>query len=201
MPEYENIVLESQSLATIIYTSGTTGRPKGVVYHHRGAYLNAMGQVLSWRMVLNPVYLTIVPLFHCNNWVHTWSIPAVGGTVVCCRDITPKAIYDAIADEGVTHFCGAPIVLSFVINATPEQRRPFSHQVNVMTAAAPPPVPKPPAITAMNLRFMARAMDRPKDVLPTPGGPTKQSMGPFMRLFNFRTLKYSRIRSFTFCRS
>ncbi len=84
----------------IIYTSGTTGRPKGVVYHHRGAYLMTMGTVVTWRMVLYPRFLTIVPLFHCNGWNHTWMMPLVGGTVVCCRDIRAKAIYDAIADEG-----------------------------------------------------------------------------------------------------
>ncbi len=128
--EWESIALN--------YTSGTTGKPKGVVYHHRGAYLNAMGQVLSWRMVLNPVYLTIVPLFHCNGWCHTWMMPAVGGTVVCCRDIRADAIFDAIADEGVTHFGGAPIVLNTLINAPQDQRRKFDHVVEVFTAGAPP---------------------------------------------------------------
>ncbi|KUF10443.1 AMP-binding protein [Pseudoponticoccus marisrubri] len=128
---------EWESLA-LNYTSGTTGRPKGVVYHHRGAYLNAMGQVLSWRMTLNPVYLTIVPLFHCNGWCHTWMMPALGGTVVCCRDITAPAIFDAIADEGVTHFGGAPIVLNMLVNAPAEQRRNFDHVVEVFTAGAPP---------------------------------------------------------------
>ncbi|EPX79516.1 AMP-binding protein [Salipiger mucosus] len=128
---------EWESLA-LNYTSGTTGRPKGVVYHHRGAYLNAMGQVLSWRMVLHPVYLTIVPLFHCNGWCHTWMMPAVGGIVVCCRDITAKALYDAFADEGVTHFGGAPIVLNMLVNATEADKRDFSQTVEVFTAGAPP---------------------------------------------------------------
>ena len=128
---------EWESLA-LNYTSGTTGRPKGVVYHHRGAYLNAMGQVLSWRMVLHPVYLTIVPLFHCNGWCHTWMMPAIGGTLVCCRDITARAIYAAIADEGVTHFGGAPIVLNMLVNAPAEERRAFGHVVEVFTAGAPP---------------------------------------------------------------
>ena len=129
---------EWESLA-LNYTSGTTGRPKGVVYHHRGAFLNTMGTVVSWGMTMHPVYLTIVPLFHCNGWCHTWMVPAVGGTVVCCRDITARAIYDAIADHGVTHFGGAPIVLNTIINARPEDRRPFSHRVEVFTAGAPPP--------------------------------------------------------------
>ena len=128
--EWESIALN--------YTSGTTGQPKGVVYHHRGAYLNAMGQVLSWRMTLHPVYLTIVPLFHCNGWCHTWMMPLVGGTLVCCRDITAPAIFDAIADEGVTHFGGAPIVLNMLVNAPASERRSFDHIVEVFTAGAPP---------------------------------------------------------------
>ena len=128
---------EWESLA-LNYTSGTTGRPKGVVYHHRGAYLNAMGQVLSWRMVLNPVYLTIVPLFHCNGWCHTWMMPAVGGTLACCREIAAKPIFEAIAEEGVTHFGGAPIVLNTLINAPEDERRDFPQVVEVFTAGAPP---------------------------------------------------------------
>jgi len=128
---------EWESLA-LNYTSGTTGKPKGVVYHHRGAYLNAMGQVLSWRMVLHPVYLTIVPLFHCNGWCHTWMMPMVGGTLVCCRDITAQNIFDAIAEEGVTHFGGAPIVLNMLVNSPEEDRRVFDHTVEVFTAGAPP---------------------------------------------------------------
>ncbi len=132
MPEDE---WESLSLN---YTSGTTGRPKGVVYHHRGAYLMTMGTVVSWRMVLHPVFMAIVPLFHCNGWNHTWMMPLVGGTVVCCRDITPQAIYNGIADEGVTHFGGAPIVLNMIVNAPAEARRDFDHIVEVFTAGAPP---------------------------------------------------------------
>jgi len=129
---------EWESLA-LNYTSGTTGRPKGVVYHHRGAYLMTMGTVVSWQLTLRPIYLTIVPLFHCNGWNHTWMMPLLGGTVVCCRDITAKNIYDAIADEGVTHFGGAPIVLSTIVNADASERRDFSHTVEVFTAGAPPP--------------------------------------------------------------
>ncbi|RRH75503.1 AMP-binding protein [Falsigemmobacter faecalis] len=128
---------EWESLA-LNYTSGTTGRPKGVVYHHRGAALAAQGQVISWRMVLHPRYLTIVPLFHCNAWCHPWMMPLVGGTMICCRDITAGAIYAAIADEGVTHFGGAPIVLNTLINARDEERRSFPQTVEVFTAGAPP---------------------------------------------------------------
>ncbi|MFZ5962073.1 AMP-binding protein [Thalassococcus sp. BH17M4-6] len=138
-PAYDWIMPEDEweSLA-LNYTSGTTGRPKGVVYHHRGAYLMCMGTIVSWRMVLHPIYLTIVPLFHCNGWNHTWMMPAVGGTLVCCRDITAPAIYNAIADEGVTHFGGAPIVLNTLVNAPKDQRRDFDQTVEVFTAGAPP---------------------------------------------------------------
>ncbi|MCB2128429.1 MAG: AMP-binding protein, partial [Rhodobacteraceae bacterium] len=129
---------EWESLA-LNYTSGTTGRPKGVVYHHRGAYLLAMGTAVTWAVGSRPVYLTIVPLFHCNGWCHTWMLPAVGGTLVCCRDVTAKNIYDAIADEGVTHLGGAPIVLNSIINARQSDRRAFDHVVEVYTAGAPPP--------------------------------------------------------------
>ncbi|MEQ6201633.1 AMP-binding protein [Sulfitobacter sp. HNIBRBA2951] len=128
---------EWESLA-LNYTSGTTGRPKGVVYHHRGAYLMTMGTVISWRMVLHPVFMQIVPLFHCNGWNHTWMMPLIGGTLVCARDITAKAIFDAIADEKVTHFGGAPIVLNMMVNAGADEQRPFDHAVEVFTAGAPP---------------------------------------------------------------
>ena len=122
----------------INYTSGTTGDPKGVVYHHRGAYLNALGNTLEWDMGRHPTYLWTLPMFHCNGWCFPWTIAAKAGTNVCLRKVTAKAIYDAIADEGVDHLCGAPIVLGFMINAGPDAR-PFSHTCRVMTAAAPPP--------------------------------------------------------------
>ena len=128
---------EWESLA-LNYTSGTTGRPKGVVYHHRGAYLMTMGTAISWPLPRGVKYLTIVPLFHCNNWNHVWALPMVGGTAVCCRDITAKNIHDAIADEGVTHFGGAPIVLNMIVNAKEADRRPVDHVVEVFTAGAPP---------------------------------------------------------------
>ena len=128
---------EWESLA-LNYTSGTTGRPKGVVSHHRGSYLMTMGTVISWQMTLNPVFMTIVPLFHCNGWNHTWMMPVLGGTLVCCRDIVASAIYDAIADEGVQYFGGAPIVLNMIVNAKPEERRKFNKTVEVFTAGAPP---------------------------------------------------------------
>ena len=139
-PEFQWVMPEDEweSLA-LNYTSGTTGRPKGVVCHHRGAYLMTMGTAISWPMPRHARYLTIVPLFHCNNWNHTWMMPMIGGTVICCRDITASAIYDAIADEAVTHFGAAPIVLNTIVNAKAEDRRAFDHVVEVFTAGAPPP--------------------------------------------------------------
>ncbi len=121
------------------YTSGTTGDPKGVVYHHRGAYLNALSNALGWNMAHHPVYLWTLPMFHCNGWCFPWTVAALAGTNVCLRKVQAKAIFDAIADRRVTHFCGAPIVLGIILNAPPEDRRTFDHTVEVMTAAAPPP--------------------------------------------------------------
>ena len=121
------------------YTSGTTGRPKGVLYHHRGAYLLALGNILEWHMGERPIYLWTLPMFHCNGWCFPWTLAAKAGTSVCLRKVTAKGIYDAIADEAVDHLCGAPIVLKFMIDATSEERRAFSHRCKVMTAAAPPP--------------------------------------------------------------
>lgn len=129
---------EWESSLALNYTSGTTGRPKGVVYSHRGAYLMTMGTVISWQMVLRPRYLTIVPLFHCNGWNHTWMMSVLGGTVVCCRNVTAAAIYKAIAEQKISHFGAAPIVLNAIVNTAPEDRRAFSHRVEVFTAGAPP---------------------------------------------------------------
>jgi fatty-acyl-CoA synthase len=124
---------------SLCYTSGTTGNPKGVVTHHRGAYLNAIGNVLAWSMGHNPVYLWTLPMFHCCGWCYPWSIAMQGGTNVCLRRIAAKDIYAAIDDHGVTHFCGAPIVLNFIINASDEDRRALKGPINVMTAGAAPP--------------------------------------------------------------
>jgi len=129
---------EWESLA-LNYTSGTTGRPKGVVYHHRGAYMMTMGTAVAWQMPLFAKYLTIVPLFHCNGWNHSWMMPMLGGTIVCCREIRAKDIYDAIADEKIGYLGGAPIVLNMLVNAPEAERRDFDHIVQVYTAGAPPP--------------------------------------------------------------
>ncbi len=129
---------EWDSLA-LNYTSGTTGRPKGVVYHHRGAYLMTTGTAIAWQMPLYARYLTIVPLFHCNGWNHSWMMPMLGGTIICCRDVAAAPIYNAIADEKAAYFGGAPIVLNTIVNADDSERREFDHVVNVYTAGAPPP--------------------------------------------------------------
>ncbi len=121
------------------YTSGTTGNPKGVVYHHRGAYLTAVGNVLSFGMQKHPVYLWTLPMFHCNGWCFTWTVCLMAGIHVCLRRLDAGAIYEAIAEHGVTHLCGAPIVMGMLINASEADRKPLPHPVAFMTAAAPPP--------------------------------------------------------------
>ncbi len=121
------------------YTSGTTGNPKGVVYHHRGAYLNALANATVWDMAHHPVYLWTLPMFHCNGWCFPWTLAALAGTSICLRKVSGESIYRAIAEQGVDHFCGAPTVLSMIVNAPPEERRPLPHPVKAMTAAAPPP--------------------------------------------------------------
>jgi fatty-acyl-CoA synthase len=129
---------EWQSIA-LNYTSGTTGNPKGVVYAHRGTYLNAIGNVVSWGMSGHPVYLWTLPMFHCNGWCFPWTLTLLAGTNICLRRVEAKPIYDAIADHGVTHMCGAPIVMQLVAGASANDKRAFSQTVNFMTAAAPPP--------------------------------------------------------------
>ena len=121
------------------YTSGTTGHPKGVVVHHRGAHLNAVGQALACEMPMHPVYLWTLPMFHCNGWTFTWGVTLQAGTHICLRRVEPAPIYDAIADHGVTHMCGAPIVMNMIANAPDAMRRKFSQRVRAMTGGAAPP--------------------------------------------------------------
>jgi len=121
------------------YTSGTTGNPKGVVYHHRGAALMCYGNALAGTMVEHPVLLWTLPMFHCNGWCMPWSLSAVAGTHVCLRWVRASAIFEAIATHGVTHLCGAPIVMSTLVNAAESERKSFSQKVRFMAAAAPPP--------------------------------------------------------------
>jgi len=121
------------------YTSGTTGDPKGVVYHHRGAYLLAIGNVLTGSMGKHCVYLWTLPMFHCNGWCFPWTVSVVAGTHVCLRQVRAAAMYDAIARHKVTHLCGAPIVMATLLNAPADEKKPLPHVVEFFTAAAPPP--------------------------------------------------------------
>ncbi len=129
---------EWQAIA-LNYTSGTTGNPKGVVYHHRGAYLNALSNILVWNMPRHPAYLWTLPMFHCNGWCFPWTVTAQAGTHVCLRRVDAQHIFAAIADHGVTHLCGAPVVMSMLINADDKSKREFDRTIELMTAAAPPP--------------------------------------------------------------
>ncbi|KQP10248.1 acyl-CoA synthetase [Methylobacterium sp. Leaf99] len=121
------------------YTSGTTGDPKGVVYHHRGAALLSLGNVITGNLGQHPVYLWTLPMFHCNGWCFPWTLSVVAGTHVCLRQVRAGALYESIARHGVTHLCGAPIVMQLLLGASDAERRPLPHRVAFLTAAAPPP--------------------------------------------------------------
>ena len=121
------------------YTSGTTGNPKGVVYSHRGATLNALSNVMEWDMPKHAVYLWTLPMFHCNGWCFSWTLAARAGVNVCLRRVDPKAIFDAIRTHGVTHYCGAPIVHAAMVAAPAELKQGITHQVKAMVAGAAPP--------------------------------------------------------------
>jgi fatty-acyl-CoA synthase len=153
-PEYAWRMPEDEWDAIALnYTSGTTGNPKGVVYHHRGAALMCYANTLETGMGLHPVYLWTLPMFHCNGWCFPWSLSVVAGTHVCLRWVRAKAMYDAIADHKVTHLSGAPIVMTTLLNAKPEEKRPISHTVWVNHAAAPPPQAVLDAMTAASFRL------------------------------------------------
>ncbi len=139
-PEFEwTLPSDEWQALSLNYTSGTSGKPKGVVYHHRGSYLMALGTVAAWHLPAHPVYLYTVPMFHCNGWGHMWAMAFAGATVVCPDAITAKDIFNCIEQFGVTHFGGAPVVLSMLINAPENEKKSVPHTVQVMTAGAPPP--------------------------------------------------------------
>jgi len=121
------------------YTSGTTGNPKGVVYHHRGAYLNAISNIVSWGMPPHAVYLWTLPMFHCNGWCFPWTMAANAGTNVCLRRVDAKMIFDLMREHRVTHYCGAPIVHNTLINSPPEWKGGIAQTVNCLVAGAAPP--------------------------------------------------------------
>jgi fatty-acyl-CoA synthase len=121
------------------YTSGTTGNPKGVVYHHRGAFLEAVGNIMMWPLPPRAIYLWTLPMFHCNGWCYTWAVTAMGGTHICLRRVDPPLVFRLIAQHRVTHLCGAPTVLTMLIQTPPEQRTPFDHVVEIETGGASPP--------------------------------------------------------------
>jgi len=142
---------EWDSLA-LLYTSGTTGNPKGVVYHHRGAYLNALGNALTFGLSPRSVYLWTLPMFHCSGWTYTWAVTAVGATHVCLRRVEPALIFPAIAQHRVTHLCGAPIVLNMLVHAPQAVKRRFEHTVEVATGGAAPPSQVIESMEAMGFR-------------------------------------------------
>src|SRR5437016_2528526 len=134
------------------YTSGTTGNPKGVVYHHRGAFLNALGNAITFGLDRHSVYLWTLPMFHCNGWTYPWAVTAVAGTHVCLRRVEPAPIFAAIAEHKVTHLCGAPIVLNMMVHAPDSVKRRFDHVVEVATGGAAPPSPVIEAMERMGFR-------------------------------------------------
>jgi fatty-acyl-CoA synthase len=136
----------------LLYTSGTTGDPKGVVYHHRGAYLNALGNALTFGLSPATVYLWTLPMFHCSGWTYTWAVTAVGGTHVCLRRVDPALIFPAIARHRVTHMCGAPIVMTMLIHAPAEVKQRFAHTVEIATGGAAPPSTVIAEMEAMGFR-------------------------------------------------
>jgi fatty-acyl-CoA synthase len=136
------------------YTSGTSGRPKGVLYHHRGAYLMALGTIAGWGLSGHPTYLYTVPMFHCNGWGHAWTMTALAATIVCCRQVSAKAINGAILQHGVTHFGGAPIVLAMLVEAAATEPTVLPHTVQAMTAGAPPPAAILERVEALGFNVM-----------------------------------------------
>ncbi|HUL55953.1 MAG TPA: acyl-CoA synthetase [Usitatibacter sp.] len=142
---------EWDSLA-LLYTSGTTGNPKGVVYHHRGAYLNALGNALAFGLTPRSVYLWTLPMFHCSGWTYTWAVTAAGATHVCLRKVDPALIFPMIGKHRVTHLCGAPIVLNLLVHAPASVKKRFDHTIEVATGGAAPPSAIIEAMESMGFR-------------------------------------------------
>ena len=142
---------DENSIATLFYTTGTTGNPKGVVYHHRGAHLNAVNNALSWELPKHPVYLWTLPMFHCNGWCFPWTLAATAGVSVCLRHVQAAAIYGALREHKVSHFCAAPIVLNMLNNADPALKQGLDHPVKAMTAGAAPPATVIAGMEAMGI--------------------------------------------------
>jgi fatty-acyl-CoA synthase len=170
------------------YTSGTTGDPKGVVYHHRGAYLNAVCNIVTWGMPQHAVYLWTLPMFHCNGWCFAWTMAANAGTNVCLRKVDAGLIFSLIKEHGITHYCGAPIVHSALIGASEEMRRGIKHKVHGMVAAAAPPASMIEGMEKLGLRQAggmerarrrrAHAAERPPGrALPDGGGTRRDGPG------------------------
>ncbi|PFG09336.1 MULTISPECIES: acyl-CoA synthetase [unclassified Marinobacter] len=151
-PEYQwDMPTDEWDAISLNYTSGTTGNPKGVVYHHRGAYLNSLGNTAVWSMAMHPVYLWTLPMFHCNGWCFPWTITAMAGTHVCLRRVDPEKILQLIREHRVTHMCGAPIVLNALLNVPPASKAGIDHVVKAMVAGAPPPAQVIGAVEEMGI--------------------------------------------------
>jgi len=162
--EYETFLADGDPLAAwsgpqdewapiaLNYTSGTTGNPKGVVYHHRGAFLNAIGNAITFGLDQHSVYLWTLPMFHCNGWTYTWAVTAMAGTHVCLRRVEPAAIFAAIDEHRVTHLCGAPIVLNMLAHAPDAVKRRLDHVVEIATGGAAPPSAVIEAVERMGFR-------------------------------------------------
>ena len=144
--------LDEWDAISLSYTSGTTGNPKGVVYHHRGAYLQALGSQAAWSMGMHPVYLWTLPMFHCNGWCFPWTVTAMAGTHVCLRRVDPEKVLQLICNHQVTHLCGAPIVLNALLNASTEAKAELEHEVNALTGGAAPPAQLIQSIEEMGIR-------------------------------------------------
>ena len=151
-PDYQWVMPEDEwDAISLNYTSGTTGNPKGVVYHHRGAHLNALSNIVTWDLPRHPVYLWTLPMFHCNGWCFPWTLAAHAGVNVCLRAVRDEAIFTLIFKEKVTHFCGAPVVLNMLANASDHLKTRVNHPVCAMTAGAAPPATVIAAMEAMGV--------------------------------------------------